>query len=87
MADKAEALKKNLNSNYAYELIPFIEGYGFSGQIEKSRDLSIFGLKLNPNLKPLLCITWDRIGNNSDSVKNNPEELLRIYRELGCKSD
>ena len=87
LGDQAEALINKLNSNNAQELLPFIEGYGISGQLDKSERLSFLGLKLNPEIKPQLCKTWDRIGNNSGSIKNYKENFNQIYRDLGCNSD
>ncbi len=87
LGDQAEAFMNNLNSNNAQELLPFIEGYGLSGQMDKSERLSFLGLKLNPEIKPLLCKTWDRIGNNSGSNENYKEDFIQIYRDLGCNSD
>ena len=86
LGDQAETLINSLNSKNANELIPFIEGYGFSGQIDKSGKLSILGLKLNPEIKPLLCKTWDRIGKNSNLVENYQEDFFQIYYDLGCES-
>jgi hypothetical protein len=87
LGDQAEKLIKDLNSNNAHELIPFIEGYGISGQIDKSVKLSNLLLNLNRNIKPLVCKTWDRIGNNSDAVENYKKEIFQFYKDIDCGSD
>jgi hypothetical protein len=87
LGDQAQTLINDLNSSNAHELIPFIEGYGNSGKFDKSEYLSILLLKLNPDIKPMLCKTWDRIGTNSDIVENYREEFIQIYKDISCSSD
>lgn len=80
--DKAN--QQNLSPRNGVELIPFVEGYAYTGKWEMSTDLTLQAKELTRQLSPMLCATWEQIeANTTPSVeRENTIEEIREY--LGC---
>ncbi len=48
------------------ELLPFIEGYARSGQVQKAQALTQQALKSQPNLQSAACSLWSRAGQAAE---------------------
>ena len=79
-----QALGGDFKVDSSIELVPFIEGYARTGQLEKARQLSLEAHRKKPEGRQLtdeiLCTTWSRIGldHGSKSLVND------MMGELGC---
>jgi tetratricopeptide (TPR) repeat protein len=88
-ADQALSQGRKLASTW--ELLPFIEGYARSGQLDKAHDLTLQAHQANPDGREvtgeILCTTWERMRQGSGN--GEPGDLAagagEVLKELGCE--
>ncbi len=69
-----QAAAANLRWNDPSELLPFIEGYAMSGNLDQARALSIEASQ-QPALKPALCALWKRLEQHVPSAAAEAAQL------------
>ena len=72
-----------------WELIPFIEGYAHTGNLEQARQLSDQARQASPEGKKmtrdLLCSIWNRIAQEPGEDETLTNEIKNILNEYGCQ--
>jgi hypothetical protein len=83
-ADKALNLRKILYPVNASELVPYVEGYAYTGQWEKARAVSTQAIRTARNVKSMLCQAWERIEQGTPPSPDRDDALQAIKHELKC---
>ncbi len=78
-----QAQAANLQPAEPDELLPFIEGFAMTGQVQQAQSLTAEAGKAN-DLHPAICALWQRVGNQSDL--NTQQAAMGITTMLGCKT-
>ena len=78
-----EASQQGYTPVDAFEWLPFIEGYAYTGNPEIAKELSRNAIKKEPRLRKGLCILWERVNINSNEISVQ-ETALRLKDELNC---
>ena len=88
-ADQALSLGRKLASTW--ELLPFIEGYARSGQLDKAHELTLQAHQANPDGRAMtgeiLCATWQRLRQGSGNQESSDLAIRasEILQELDCE--
>jgi hypothetical protein len=75
---------QELSPGNGVELIPFIEGYAYTGEWEIASDLSRDAKELTRQLSPLLCSTWDRLEADTAASDEREAAISELREFLGC---
>ena len=67
------------------ELLLFIEGYGLTGDIDKSLELSTKLYFENPLIRSSLCSTLDRIESNTELTDSELESVNSVRTKIECQ--
>ncbi len=78
-------VEKSIKPGDGFELLPFIEGLGRSGDWEQAEKLSKLAHTKTRRMNPLLCSTWERIQEGSESSPEHEQVLGRINDKFKCK--
>ncbi len=81
-----EAEANGYSPDNGVELMPFIEAYAQTGNLQKSLQLTRDALELTDNIAPYLCDNWNRFtitAGASESLKQAYEDFSTEY---GCKT-
>jgi hypothetical protein len=76
---------KGIKPGDGFELLPFIEGLGRSGDWEKAEKLSKLAHSKTRRLNPLLCSIWGRIKESSEATVEQEQVLERINSKFNCE--
>ena len=79
-----QASKLSLEPADVSEYLPYIEGLGFQGELEKAMVLSRRVDKEKPSLHQNLCNIWSRIESSAGLGKSDKESIDDLQIELRC---
>lgn len=68
------------------ELMPFIEAFAKTGDLEKSKQLTQTALALTDNISPYLCDNWNRFASEPGSSEILKKTYLEFSNEYGCNT-
>ncbi len=69
---------------HASEYDVFIEAFGRNNDLAEAERLTNRSVKLDQNLKRMLCMTWDRIDSSSSHSPENTAIIQRVRANLTC---
>lgn len=80
-----EAAELGLQPKHGAELVPFIEGYAHLGQWDKAYQYTLDAEERTQKMETLLCSTWRRIENQTESSADRDSTLNEVNAELKCR--
>lgn len=85
LAIPAFAAQPDLTRDQAYELLPFIQGYAFTGDWPAALDITRRSARLFDKKMPaVLCDLWQQIGRLSPAGSAAQPAVRRAQQELDC---
>jgi hypothetical protein len=69
-----------------FEYIPFIEGFGHSGDWERVKEMTKFAKRVTSGLEPSLCGAMDRLSENAPASTEKDETINGLKADLDCGS-
>jgi hypothetical protein len=85
LAEQAFAQNPRLYEVNAPELIPYIEGFAYTGKWERARELTREAYKLTFRMNRILCDTWGRIGQATGIDPDGQATIEAMQAELKCE--
>jgi len=79
-----EARQAELYPRYGVELLPFIEGYGRSGNWDRARAFSIEASQLSEGMQPALCGLWQRMSADTADDAARVQAQQALETALSC---
>jgi hypothetical protein len=80
-----EAHENGFHPTNAFELIPFIEAFGYTGNWNKAGELSRESSKWQLNAQAMLCSIWKRFRSDQTiDARGRDEVYLKINERLKC---
>jgi hypothetical protein len=70
--------------NHASEMVPFIQGYAFTGRWGKAVKLTKETSRIDPYVKPMLCSIWEDIANSTEPSDEREEAIQNIKEVVSC---
>lgn len=70
--------------NHASEMVPFIQGYAFTGKWEKAIKLTMETSMIDHYMRPMLCSIWEDIANNTEPSDERENALQNIKEVVNC---
>ena len=68
-----------------FEYIPFIEGFGQTGDWEQAKEKTKFANRITAGLEPSLCGAMDRLAKSAPESQAKEETLAGLREDLGCE--
>jgi hypothetical protein len=84
LGDQGIPLKKKFTKETATELLTFIEGYAHVGQWEKALEWSSIVFQETDKSQSILCQTWGRILESTDSSEERKATVAQLEEMLKC---
>jgi hypothetical protein len=78
------AFKSSESPNNASELVPFIQGYAFTGKWGKAVKLTKETTRIEPLMKPMLCSIWEDIAINAEPTDERENAIQNIREFVKC---
>ena len=75
---------QSLESNSPHEWKPFIEGFAYTDDIEKAKELTIESYNTDHNYDVSLCNLWIKISNNRSDNTQVVNAAQEIFSIIGC---
>ncbi|MBI5825405.1 MAG: hypothetical protein HZB18_15360 [Chloroflexi bacterium] len=69
-----------------FEYIPFIEGFGHTGDWEQAKSLTKFSKKITAGLEPSLCSALDRLAADAPESQDRDETIINLKDDLKCSN-
>ncbi len=69
-----------------FEYIPFIEGFGHTGDWEQVKEMTKFAKRVTAGLEPSLCSAMDRLAENAPASTERDETIPNLKEDLDCNS-
>ena len=66
------------------ELVPFIQGLAFTGDVKNATTLTLQALKNDPQMKTMLCNIWKDIGKKADIPPQFGDDINKLENRLDC---
>jgi hypothetical protein len=85
LADMAMKTPYQLTRRSAAELIPFIQGYGYTQQWTKAEDLTRSAYEYNPKLANMLCPIWYDIRQTARDSIEAYNTFAKIAKLMDCE--
>jgi hypothetical protein len=79
-----EAQSKGFAPGNAYEWLPFIEGYAYSGQWEKAQQRTLSAFDMNAAASPSLCRIWKQIQSSGKAPAGSQGRIDSLRNTLQC---
>ena len=79
------ALALEDNANDPAERLPFIEGYGHTGDWQRALTLTQDSLNVTGAMQPVLCALWQRIDTETTNSTEKDAALLQAQNLLNCQ--
>ncbi|MDD5469025.1 MAG: hypothetical protein PHS96_14600 [Anaerolineales bacterium] len=70
--------------NHASERAPFIQGYAYTGDWERARELTLEALRINKFMGPMLCSLWTDILAHTVPSAQRESTVQALAEELDC---
>jgi len=80
-----EASEKDYRPGNGVEYLPFIEGIARTGEWETAENMTYRAKRLTQGMVPILCSTWERIEDETQSNESRDMTLTDIKNKLGCQ--
>jgi hypothetical protein len=78
------AFNSSESPNNVSELVPFIQGYAFTGKWEKAVKLTKETSRIDPYMKPMLCSIWKDIAINTEPSDERENAVHHILDFMNC---
>ena len=78
------AFNSNETPNNASELVPFIQGYAFTGKWKKAVKLTKEASRIDLYMKPMLCSIWEDIVINAEPTDELENAIQNIREVVNC---
>lgn len=69
-----------------FEYIPFIEGFGQTGDWEQMKEMTRFANRISAGLEPSLCSALDRLADTAPDAQEKDETIQGLKEDLDCGS-
>jgi hypothetical protein len=79
------ATKKGFRPANGFELLPFIESQGLTGNWQKAFELTRDSNKLSRSMENALCAAWSRMQAQTVSSPEREEATMKVKDYLGCR--
>lgn len=79
-----EAQTNGKRADNGFEYIPFIEGFGHTGDWEQVKSLTKFANRITSGLQPSLCRALDRLAENAPASQERDETINNLRDDLTC---
>lgn len=80
--DEAQAVGERPDNGFEY--IPFIEGWGHTGNWEQVKETTKFAKRISAGLEPSLCSAMDRLAENAPASQEKDETIQNLKEDLDC---
>ncbi|MBN2499557.1 MAG: hypothetical protein JXB38_02255 [Anaerolineales bacterium] len=82
------AFQLNIEPNHASELVPYIQGYAYTGQYDRALDLTKQAAELNtaPAMQRMLCDAWNDITGHAPASVVREATLGEINAAFNCQT-
>ncbi|MBN8657690.1 MAG: hypothetical protein J0M11_18310 [Anaerolineae bacterium] len=80
--DEAQAVGERPDNGFEY--IPFIEGWGHTGNWEQVKETTKFAKRISAGLEPSLCSAMDRLAENTPASQEKDETIKSLKEDLDC---
>jgi hypothetical protein len=84
LGDQAFGQGKIFFRKNAYELLPFIEGYAHTGELEKSLDLTLQAYQAWENMRTPLCSLWLNLYSTNVLDANGQAIYDKLQENIAC---
>jgi len=81
-----EAAANSERPDNGFEYIPFIEGFGQTGDWDKVKEMTKFANRVTAGLEPSLCGALDRLAESAPESEAKDETVKNLREDLGCGS-
>ncbi len=68
------------------EFAPFIEGYAYSSDWEKAKELTLTANLITEQMPHFLCPLWETIRSNTSSTPERSAVIQTLHNKLGCSN-
>ncbi len=75
----------NASSNAPHEWLPFIEGYAYTGNWDKARELTLQASEKGERYLVWLCQIWNQMGKSQEGNEQWMEQIRQTRMELNCE--
>jgi hypothetical protein len=82
--DEAQAVGERPDNGFEY--IPFIEGWGHTGNWEQVKETTKFAKRISAGLEPSLCSAMDRLAESAPASSEKDETIQGLKEDLDCGS-
>lgn len=82
----AEAQTIGERPDNGFEYIPFIEGFGHTGDWKQVKEMTKFAKRITAGLEPSLCSALDRLADNASASTQKDETISNLRDDLDCNS-
>jgi|CXWL01.1.fsa_nt_gi hypothetical protein len=82
--DESQSVGERADNGFEY--IPFIEGFGQTGDWEQVKSLTKFSKKITAGLEPSLCGALDRLAADAPASQERDEAIFNLKDELKCSN-
>lgn len=82
--EEAQAIGERPDNGFEY--IPFIEGFGHTGDWEQVKEMTKFAKRVTAGLEPSLCSAMDRLAENAPASAQRDETIPNLKEDLDCSS-
>jgi len=79
-----EAGKAGERADNGFEYIPFIEGFGHTGDWEQVKSLTKLADRVTSGLRPSLCSAMDRLSESAPPSPGKDETIHSLQENLKC---
>ncbi|MCB9112693.1 MAG: hypothetical protein H6634_15725 [Anaerolineales bacterium] len=69
-----------------FEYIPFIEGFGHTGDWQQVKEMTKFAKRVSAGLEPSLCSAMDRLAETAPASQQRDETISELKNNLDCSS-
>ncbi len=81
-----EAQANGERPDNGFEYIPFIEGFGNTGDWETVKEMTKFANKITAGLEPSLCGAMNRLTESAPASAEKDATLIKLKEDFGCGS-
>lgn len=81
-----EAQASGERPDNGFEYIPFIEGFGHTGDWEQVKEMTKFSKRITSGLEPSLCSAMDRLAESAPASQERDNTIQGLKEDLDCKS-
>ncbi|HNC07198.1 MAG TPA: hypothetical protein PLX14_00750 [Anaerolineales bacterium] len=82
--EEAQAVGERPDNGFEY--IPFIEGWGHTGNWEQVKETTKFAKRISAGLEPSLCSAMDRLTESAPASQEKDETIKNLKEDLDCSS-